>query len=99
MDQIARERENQPSDLTLAFREMLDGILVGGIFICVPHDVKIEDASLDLPSAFTNRAFGTLDPDTFDVLVGEDLEDGLHVLVEFLDSLCFELFDACSQIR
>ena len=61
--------------------------------------MEIEHAALDFPPTLPYCSLGAFDPDPLDVGVVEDPQDGLHVIVELLDHLGFELFDPGAEVR
>lgn len=77
---------------------MVDGVLVGRARLAGSNNMQFELRSFDLPPTFAYLPFDTLNPDTVKVAILKDVEDGLDVGVELLDSLFFDLFDASSSI-
>lgn len=77
---------------------MLDCIFIGRPVLGTSYHVEVEHASLDGLSALTYLVFGPFEPDAVDVLVRKNIEDGLHVVVERLDGVVFELLDARAEI-
>jgi len=77
---------------------MTDSVLVRRTRRGGADDVQLEDGVRHFASAVTYVAFDVFNPDPVKVLVAEHLQDGIHMLVEFLDSVFLDLLFLRSKV-
>jgi len=96
--EIARKCEHQAHHLAFRFGEMVNIVLVGGAICSTADHVQLEDRLFDRPTALRDYLLAAFDPDPFEVLVAEDLQNRLHVVVELLDSFALNLVNTHPQV-
>jgi hypothetical protein len=90
MGEIAREGEDEARHLPFALAEVVDRVLAGRSAVGLVDDVELEEALIDHAPTHLDLSLDGLEPDTLEVRVLQNVQDGVHVVVERLDRVGFD---------
>ena len=93
VDEIASKREHETSYFSFTLTKMVDDILVYRPRVSAADHVQFELVFGDFASPLADLLLGTFDPNPFEVFVTEQIQQGIHVGVEFLDCVGLEILD------
>lgn len=97
MGEIAGQREHETGDLAFTLGKIVDSVLIDGTVGRAPDDVEFERRFCYVSAPLVLLAFSAFESDAIEVVVFQQVEDGVHVIVKRFDGFGFEPVDASAQ--